>query len=171
MVSSCLCLPWLSTFYTKFIISYFFRYTDSAKIVARTLTRLGFRNTWIVADGFSGSKGWLQSRLGTDSYNISFAEVVSPSRVISAASRRFGTASSAKLLPGGSDWTLLCIFNLSTSMPYISQILQCYSLAVNESLSSWIHKNSLNSFFFFYPLDFVSWPSCYDKRKVNSSYT
>ncbi|XP_057766898.1 calcium sensing receptor, chloroplastic [Salvia miltiorrhiza] len=78
-------------------------YCDSAKIVARTLTKLGFKNTWIVADGFSGSKGWLQSRLGADSYNVSFAEVVSPSRVISAASRRFGTTSSAKLLPGGSD--------------------------------------------------------------------
>ncbi|KAI3463847.1 hypothetical protein Pfo_020510 [Paulownia fortunei] len=78
-------------------------YSDSAKIVARTLTKLGFKNCWIVADGFSGSNGWLQSRLGTDSYNLSFAEVISPSRVISAAGRRFGTSSSAKLLPGGSD--------------------------------------------------------------------
>ncbi|PIN06281.1 hypothetical protein CDL12_21170 [Handroanthus impetiginosus] len=80
-----------------------FRYSDSAKIVARTLTKLGFKNCWIVTDGFSGSKGWLQSRLGTDSYNLSFAEVLSPSRVISAAGRRFGTTSSTKLLPGGSD--------------------------------------------------------------------
>ncbi|KAH6801763.1 calcium sensing receptor [Perilla frutescens var. frutescens] len=78
-------------------------YSDSAKIVARTLTKLGFKNTWIVADGFSGSKGWLQSRLGTDSYNVSFAEIISPSRVIAAGSRRFGSTTSAKLLPGGSD--------------------------------------------------------------------
>ncbi|KAG8387952.1 hypothetical protein BUALT_Bualt02G0074700 [Buddleja alternifolia] len=79
-------------------------YSDSAKIVARTLTKLGFKNCWIVSDGFSGSKGWLQSRLGTDSYNLSFAEVISPSRVISAAAgRRFGTSTSAKLLSGGSD--------------------------------------------------------------------
>ncbi|KAL2234884.1 calcium sensing receptor, chloroplastic [Sesamum indicum] len=78
-------------------------YSDSAKIVAKTLTKLGFKNCWIVTDGFSGSKGWLQSRLGTDSYNLSFAQVLSPSRVIPAAARRFGTSSSTKLLPGGSD--------------------------------------------------------------------
>ncbi|GFP84540.1 calcium sensing receptor chloroplastic [Phtheirospermum japonicum] len=78
-------------------------YSDSAKIVARTLTKLGFKNCWIVSDGFSGSKGWLQSRLGTDSYNLSFAQVISPSQVISAAGRRLGTVSSTKLLPGGSD--------------------------------------------------------------------
>ncbi|KAL3824702.1 hypothetical protein ACJIZ3_020731 [Penstemon smallii] len=78
-------------------------YSDSAKIVARALTKLGFRNCWIVSDGFSGGKGWLQSRLGTDSYNLSFTEVLSPSRIIPAASRRFGTSNSAKLLPGGSD--------------------------------------------------------------------
>ncbi|KAL0380641.1 UNVERIFIED_CONTAM: Calcium sensing receptor, chloroplastic [Sesamum angustifolium] len=78
-------------------------YSDSAKIVAKTLTKLGFKNCWIVTDGFSGSKGWLQSLLGTDSYNLSFAQVLSPSRVIPAAARRFGTSSSTKLLPGGSD--------------------------------------------------------------------
>lgn len=80
-------------------------YSDSAKIVARTLTKLGFKNCWIVTDGFSGNKGWLQSNLGTDAYNFSFAEVLSPSRIIPAASRKFGTSttSSAKLLPGGSD--------------------------------------------------------------------
>ncbi|XP_024970478.1 calcium sensing receptor, chloroplastic, partial [Cynara cardunculus var. scolymus] len=72
-------------------------YTDSAKIVARCLTELGFQNSWIVADGFSGGKGWLQSRLGTDSYNVSFSRVLSPSRVIPAV-RSFGTTSSAKLL-------------------------------------------------------------------------
>ncbi|KAG9137137.1 hypothetical protein Leryth_011958 [Lithospermum erythrorhizon] len=78
-------------------------YSDSAKIVAKALTNLGFKNCWIVTDGFSGSNGWLQSRLGTDSYNFSFAEVLSPSRIIPAATRRFGTTSSAKLLPGSSE--------------------------------------------------------------------
>ena len=73
-------------------------YTDSAKMVARYLTALGFQNCWIVADGFSGSRGWLQSRLGTDSYNVSFSRVLSPSRVIPAV-RSFGTSSSTKLLP------------------------------------------------------------------------
>ncbi|KAM7475409.1 hypothetical protein LguiB_022652 [Lonicera macranthoides] len=73
-------------------------YSDSAKIVARTLTNLGFKNCWIVADGFSGGRGWLQSQLGTDSYNFKFAELVSPSRVISATARRIGTASSGKFL-------------------------------------------------------------------------
>ncbi|GLU13313.1 hypothetical protein SLE2022_299530 [Rubroshorea leprosula] len=68
-------------------------YSDSAKMVARTLTDLGFKNCWVVADGFSGSRGWLQSRLGTDSYRFSFAEVLSPSRVIPAAARRFGSSS------------------------------------------------------------------------------
>lgn len=86
------------------------RYSDLAKIVARTLTGLGFKNTWIVADGFSGGKGWLQSRLGTDSYNFSFAEVLSPSRVIPAAVRGFGTTSqsSRKLLPGA-DWSFFFV--------------------------------------------------------------
>ncbi|RXH96494.1 hypothetical protein DVH24_008998 [Malus domestica] len=79
--------------------------SDSGKIVARALTRLGFKNCWTVADGSSGSKGWLQSRLDTDSYNSSFAEVISPSRVVPAAVRRFGTTSTSaesgrKLLPG-----------------------------------------------------------------------
>ncbi|XP_057474140.1 calcium sensing receptor, chloroplastic-like [Actinidia eriantha] len=76
-------------------------YSDSAKIVARTLTSLGFSNCWVVADGFSGRRGWLQSRLGADSYNVSIAEVLSPSRVIPAVVQRFGTTGSAKLLPGG----------------------------------------------------------------------
>ncbi|KAI5416469.1 calcium sensing receptor, chloroplastic [Lathyrus oleraceus] len=78
-------------------------YSDSAKTVARTLTRLGFKNSWIVGDGFSGGRGWLQSRLGTDSYKFSFAEVLSPSRIIPAGVKSFGTSSrqsSQKLLPG-----------------------------------------------------------------------
>lgn len=77
-----------------------------AKIVARALTTLGFKNCWIVADGFSGGRGWLQSRLGTESYNVSLAEVLSPSRVIPAAVGRLGTTtfqSSRKLLPGRAD--------------------------------------------------------------------
>ncbi|XP_040997252.1 calcium sensing receptor, chloroplastic [Juglans microcarpa x Juglans regia] len=77
-------------------------YSDSAKTVAKALTTLGFKNCWIVAGGFSGSRGWLQSQLGTDSYNFSFVEVFSPSRVIPAAVGRFGTTGSnkRKLLPG-----------------------------------------------------------------------
>lgn len=75
-------------------------YSDTAKIVARTLTSLGFKNCWIVNDGFSGGQGWLQSRLGTDSYNVSFAEVLSPSRII-PSSKRFGTRSSTSLQPSG----------------------------------------------------------------------
>ncbi|KAL5058068.1 hypothetical protein RYX36_029672 [Vicia faba] len=67
-----------------FVVMLNSRYSDSAKIVARTLTRLGFKNSWTVGDGFSGGKGWLQSRLGTDSYKFSFAEVLSPSRIIPA---------------------------------------------------------------------------------------
>lgn len=80
-------------------------YSDAAKLVAKTLTNLGFKNTWAVVDGFSGGKGWLQSRLGWDSYNVSVAEVVSPSRIIPAAAARFGTrsTSSRKLLPGTAD--------------------------------------------------------------------
>lgn len=81
-------------------------YSDVAKIVAKALTGFGFSKCWIVSDGFSGGRGWAQSRLGTDSYNVSFAEVLSPSRIIAG---RFGTSSSTalqssrKLLPGSSD--------------------------------------------------------------------
>nr|XP_004236097.1 calcium sensing receptor, chloroplastic [Solanum lycopersicum] len=71
-------------------------YSDSAKTVAKSLTSFGFNNCWIMTDGFSGGKGWLQSRLGTDSYNFSFAEILSPSRVIPG--RRFGTTGTVKLL-------------------------------------------------------------------------
>eukprot|EP00268_Persea_americana_P053090 TRINITY_DN5990_c0_g1_i1.p1 TRINITY_DN5990_c0_g1~~TRINITY_DN5990_c0_g1_i1.p1 ORF type:complete len:399 (-),score=69.15 TRINITY_DN5990_c0_g1_i1:202-1398(-) len=81
-------------------------YSGMAKIVVRALTTLGFKNCWIVADGFSGGRGWLQSRLGTESYNVSLAEVLSPSRVIPAAVGRLGTTtfqSSRKLLPGSAD--------------------------------------------------------------------
>ncbi|XP_021761237.1 calcium sensing receptor, chloroplastic-like [Chenopodium quinoa] len=79
-------------------------YSDSAKTVARTLTGLGFRNSWIMADGFSGGKGWLQSRLGTESYNLSLGQIFSPSRIIPGGTGRFGTTSSTvqigrKLLP------------------------------------------------------------------------
>uniref|UniRef100_A0A1J3HWU0 Calcium sensing receptor, chloroplastic n=1 Tax=Noccaea caerulescens TaxID=107243 RepID=A0A1J3HWU0_NOCCA len=71
-------------------------YSDSAKIVAKTLKVLGYKNCWIVTDGFSGGRGWLQSRLGTDSYNFSFAQVLSPSRIIPAG---LGTRSGTKFLP------------------------------------------------------------------------
>ncbi|KAL0919149.1 hypothetical protein M5K25_011224 [Dendrobium thyrsiflorum] len=80
-------------------------YSDTAAIVAKTLTSLGFKNSWVVADGFSGGRGWLQSRLGADSYNVSIAEVLSPSRIIPATAARLGMTSTTprKLLPGTAD--------------------------------------------------------------------
>ncbi|RLN09267.1 calcium sensing receptor, chloroplastic [Panicum miliaceum] len=89
-------------------------YNDVSKTVAKTLNSVGFKNCWVMAGGFSGRKGWVQSRLGTDSYNLSTVEVVTPSRVIPAGrigmtAGRFGTTSSApratsgKLLPGSVD--------------------------------------------------------------------
>ncbi|XP_047082458.1 calcium sensing receptor, chloroplastic [Lolium rigidum] len=86
-------------------------YCDSSKIVAKTLNSVGFKNCWVMAGGFSGRKGWAQSRLGTDSYNLSVVEVVKPSRVIPAPADRFVTVSSTsspsrttrKLLPGSVD--------------------------------------------------------------------
>lgn len=86
-------------------------YGDNSKIVAKTLNSVGFKNCWVMAGGFSGRKGWAQSRLGTDSYNLSVVEVVKPSRVIPAAAERFVTVSSTstpsrttrKLLPGNVD--------------------------------------------------------------------
>jgi hypothetical protein len=87
------------------------RYSDSSKTVAKTLNSVGFKNCWVMSGGFSGRKGWAQSRLGTESYNLSVVEVVKPSRVIPAAADRFVTASSTsttsrttrKLLPGSVD--------------------------------------------------------------------
>lgn len=61
-----------------------FRTGDIAKIVARSLSGLGFKNTWVITDGYDGGRGWVQSKLGSDSYNSSFAEILSPSRVIPA---------------------------------------------------------------------------------------
>lgn len=84
-------------------------YGDSSKIVAKTLNSVGFKNCWVMAGGFSGRKGWAQSRLGTESYNLSVVQVVRPSRVIPAD--RFVTTTSTstpsrttrKLLPGSVD--------------------------------------------------------------------
>ena len=83
------------------------RYNDVSKTVAKTLNSVGFKNCWVMAGGFSGRKGWAQSRLGAGSYNLSMVEVVTPSRVIPAG--QIGTTSSAtratsrKLLPGSVD--------------------------------------------------------------------
>lgn len=87
---------------------------DIGKVVAKSLTALGFKSTWVVIDGFEGSRGWLQSRLGSDSYNLSRAEILSPSRIIPAGTKKlFGTTTSSevvdvtprlnRLLPGGFD--------------------------------------------------------------------
>ncbi|KAG0463332.1 hypothetical protein HPP92_018827 [Vanilla planifolia] len=80
-------------------------YCDTARLVAKALTGLGFKSCWVMSGGFSGGKGWLQSRLGSDSYNVSIAEVLSPSRTIPAAAYRLGITSttSPKLLPGKTD--------------------------------------------------------------------
>ncbi|KAK9111937.1 hypothetical protein Scep_019456 [Stephania cephalantha] len=86
-------------------------YCDTAKSVAKALTSLGLKNSWVLVGGFSGGKGWTQSRLGTDSYNVTFAEVLSPSRIIPAAVKSFGATSSTatavqgsqKLLPGNNQ--------------------------------------------------------------------
>ncbi|KAG0586143.1 hypothetical protein KC19_2G067900 [Ceratodon purpureus] len=67
---------------------------DIAKTIARSLSGLGFNNTWVITDGFDGGRGWVQSRLGTESSGTSFTEILSPSRVIS---------SGTKLLQASSD--------------------------------------------------------------------
>lgn len=67
---------------------------DIAKTIAKSLSGLGFSNTWVVTDGFDGARGWAQSRLGIESSNPTFAEILSPSRVIS---------SGTKFLQAGSD--------------------------------------------------------------------
>ncbi|OIW19693.1 hypothetical protein TanjilG_18503 [Lupinus angustifolius] len=60
-------------------------YSDSAKIVARTLTSLGFKNSWIVADGFSGGRGWpLRENL------TSFRNVPNCSRIRCALDTPYG---------------------------------------------------------------------------------
>lgn len=86
---------------------------DIAKTVAKSLSALGFKNAWVVVDGFDGGKGWVQSRLGTDSNTTSIAEILSPSRIIPAGTKKlFKTTSSEvvdvtpkfnRLLPGGFD--------------------------------------------------------------------
>eukprot|EP00897_Mesotaenium_endlicherianum_P011002 jgi/Mesen1/9930/ME000070S09214 len=88
---------------------------DIAKTIAKALSSLGFGSVYVVTDGVDGSKGWVQSQLATDAGGYSRSEVLSPSRVIPAASRVFGTqrsnsdvvdvASSRRgfYLPGGSD--------------------------------------------------------------------
>lgn len=41
---------------------------DTARRVARALSNLGFRQTYIVQDGFDGSQGWANSQLAIDLY-------------------------------------------------------------------------------------------------------
>ncbi|KAJ7566064.1 hypothetical protein O6H91_02G086700 [Diphasiastrum complanatum] len=91
-------------------------YGDVGKFVAKSLTDLGFKNTWMIVDGFDGGRGWVQSKLGTETYNnSSIAEILSPSRIILAApstKKLFSNTSSdlidstprrSRLLPSGSS--------------------------------------------------------------------
>ncbi|CAI5505133.1 unnamed protein product [Closterium sp. Naga37s-1] len=55
---------------------------DIAKLVAQSLVALGYKSTWIVKDGVDGGRGWVQSKLATETAGLSFAEVLSPSRII-----------------------------------------------------------------------------------------
>ncbi|XP_024368870.1 calcium sensing receptor, chloroplastic [Physcomitrium patens] len=73
---------------------------DIAKIIAKSLSGLGFKNAWIIADGFDGRRGWVQSSLGTETN--SYAEVV-PSRMNSGGTRRFFSSSAKNELDGGSS--------------------------------------------------------------------
>lgn len=87
------------------------RYGDMAKSVARSLTRLGLKNSWVVTDGFDGGRGWVQSRLGTASHSASIAAILSPTRIISEGAKKIFPSSKdidvapqpRKLLPGGFD--------------------------------------------------------------------
>ncbi|MCO5587599.1 hypothetical protein L7F22_041548 [Adiantum nelumboides] len=70
------------------------RYGDVAKLVARSLTRFGFRNSWVITDGFDGGRGWVQSRLST-APRAGFAQMFSPTRLISEGAK--------KIFPSGRD--------------------------------------------------------------------
>eukprot|EP00475_Leptophrys_vorax_P028772 TRINITY_DN41865_c0_g1_i1.p1 TRINITY_DN41865_c0_g1~~TRINITY_DN41865_c0_g1_i1.p1 ORF type:complete len:404 (+),score=68.10 TRINITY_DN41865_c0_g1_i1:76-1287(+) len=75
---------------------------DIAKLVAQSLVSLGFKNTWIVKDGVDGGKGWVQSKLATESAGLSFAEVLSPSRIIAGTGTQ-RVPKNQRLLSSGSD--------------------------------------------------------------------
>lgn len=87
------------------------RYGDMAKSVARSLMKLGLKNSWVVTDGFDGGRGWVQSRLGTASHSSSIAAILSPTRIISEGAKKIFPSSKdidvapqpRKLLPGGFD--------------------------------------------------------------------
>jgi len=66
-------------------------YGDVAKTVERALTGLRFNNAWVFPDGFLGAKGLMQNCLGTYSYNASFVEILTPSRIILTPRGCFGT--------------------------------------------------------------------------------
>lgn len=90
-------------------------YGGVAKTIAKFLKAYGFRNAYIVRDGFDGGKGWLQSQLGVENATASRTEILSPSRIISAGSRALGGAGARSsdvvdvgtrrglFLPSGSD--------------------------------------------------------------------
>ncbi|GJP71391.1 hypothetical protein CLOP_g2226 [Closterium sp. NIES-67] len=75
---------------------------DIAKLVAQSLVALGYKSTWIVKDGVDGGRGWVQSKLATESGGLSFAEVLSPSRIIAGTGTQ-RVKPSQRLLSSGSS--------------------------------------------------------------------
>eukprot|EP00271_Cylindrocystis_brebissonii_P003159 TRINITY_DN1391_c0_g1_i2.p1 TRINITY_DN1391_c0_g1~~TRINITY_DN1391_c0_g1_i2.p1 ORF type:complete len:363 (-),score=111.18 TRINITY_DN1391_c0_g1_i2:722-1810(-) len=90
---------------------------STSRLVAKALTNLGFRSAYVVKDGTDGGSGWFQSQLAMESSGgSSFAEVLSPSRIIPASTGRFSSSGTSRgevvdlppvrrgfLLPGGVD--------------------------------------------------------------------
>ena len=75
---------------------------ETAKLVAQSLVALGFKNTFIVRDGVDGGRGWIASRLATESVSVSLADVLSPSRILSSRSTGTVQVPNRKALPSGS---------------------------------------------------------------------
>lgn len=73
----------LETLYPNQCSTHYSRAGNTSKTVAKFLSRNGFGKVYVVASGFDGNKGWVQSKLGTDEYNQSGFEILNPARVIS----------------------------------------------------------------------------------------
>lgn len=76
---------------------------DIARRVARALSSLGFRQTYIVQDGFDGSGGWANSQLAIDIYESRGQDGTTKLRR-SGGTR--GTAVFSNLLPAKSEESL-----------------------------------------------------------------